>query len=139
MLTRNITRSNTSGRSRAVVRVDTDPSGKASSDKFTMSASGTPPSGLVDRIRRLLPSGNITTRIRKRQRVAAAVGRYLDVLRCATLSLSLLRWPIEVGWDFWQRGAFGYLPYRYLDFKQALTSTRMHSNRARCHLSPFPS
>ena len=107
--------------------------------KFTMSSSGMPPVRLVDRIRRLLPSRDVAARIRKQRKVAAAVGRYLDVLRCANPRLLLIRCLIAIGWDFWQQGASGYLPCRFLCFTQALTLTRTHSNRARCHLSLFPS
>ncbi|KAI9454996.1 Gaa1-domain-containing protein [Lactarius psammicola] len=63
-----------------------------------MSSSGVPPSALVDRIRRLLPSGDIAARIRKRRKVAAAVGQYLGVLRLGLLvtgSLWLLALPLS--------------------------------------------
>lgn len=115
---------------------------KASIDKFAaMSSSGMPPVRLVDRVRRLLSSGDVAARIRKRRKLTAAVGRYLGVLRCATLDqdISLLRCLIAIGWDFWQQGASGYSPSRYLCFKQTLTLTRTPSNQARCHLSLFPS
>ena len=76
----------------------------SSASEFTMSSSGSgmPPVRLVDRIRRLRPSGDVAARIRKRRKVAAAVGQYLDVLRYATLILSPFRCLIAIGWDFWQ-------------------------------------
>ncbi|KAH9173624.1 Gaa1-domain-containing protein [Lactarius sanguifluus] len=95
-----------SGRSRAVVRWS--PRARLQ-DKFTMSKSGIPPIGLIDRIRqrirKLRPSGDVAVRIRKRKRVAAAVGRYLDVLRLGLLATGCL-WLLALPLSHLQSGTY---------------------------------
>ncbi|KAH8989189.1 Gaa1-like protein [Lactarius hatsudake] len=95
-----------SGRSRAVVRCHL---GGGLQDKFTMSSSGIPPIGLVDRIRRrirqLRPSNDIAARIRKRKKVVAAVGKYLDVLRLGLLATGCL-WLLALPLSHLQSGTY---------------------------------
>ncbi|KAH9035501.1 Gaa1-like protein [Lactarius pseudohatsudake] len=96
-----------SGRSRAVVWWSPRAGLR---DKFTMSSSGNPPIGLVDRIRRrirqLRPSGDIAARIRKRKKVATVVGKYLDVLSRLGLLATGCLWLLALPLSHLQSGTY---------------------------------
>jgi glycosylphosphatidylinositol transamidase len=70
-----------------------------------MSSSGTPPVRLVDRVKRLLPSGDVAARIRKQRKVAAAVRQYLDVLRLGLLATGCL-WILALPLSLLQTGTY---------------------------------